>query len=194
MSEWEDFQSPGSVFHLLAEHIHPTDAPSYMSDPTYYGLYHALALKIQPKIILEIGVRFGYSAICLLHGSRGKASFLGYDFEHWPGSNDFAEHTLKKLTSGAVRLVRTNTQAHVSLPLTEGFTPVDLAHIDGQHDVAALWHDLDLVHPLLGRPGYILVDDVADPNLRFAASKWADVNGLRSHELGSLRGHLLLTV
>ena len=71
------------MFHI-AEYLHPAD-PFVQSLPLdtlqeCYLFKHRLAQLLQPKSILELGVRYGYSAAAFLSACP-MASYLGLDAE-----------------------------------------------------------------------------------------------------------------
>ena len=60
-----------------------------VAEQRVYNWYHAYGALVRPKRILEIGVRRGYSALCLIQGAEGNAQkYLGIDSEKdLPGGN-----------------------------------------------------------------------------------------------------------
>lgn len=105
----------------------------------YYRLKWAIARVLQPKTILEIGVRFGYSAAAFLDACPD-AAYLGIDndsdtFGGHQGAIDWA----RRITRGmnATYLIA-DSQEFDELP----GGPYDLIHIDGQQDGAGSIRDL----------------------------------------------------
>lgn len=137
----------------------------------YYRLKWAVARALQPASILEIGVRFGYSARAFLDGAPG-ASFLGLDLDSdsWGGAKG-AIRWAQAITRGRkAAFVVTDSQRLDRLP---GAT-WDLIHIDGQQDADGFYADGRKALPQ-GR--YVLFDGYL----------WADTNFQAVNEL--LRGH-----
>jgi 2-polyprenyl-3-methyl-5-hydroxy-6-metoxy-1,4-benzoquinol methylase len=105
----------------------------------YYRLKFAIAKVLQPKAILEIGVRFGYSANAFLQAAPA-AEFLGVDldcdrFGGQQGALDWA----RKITSEfKAEFLVADTQAMDRFP--GGI--YDLIHVDGQQDGGGTFHDL----------------------------------------------------
>ncbi|ADW16719.1 Methyltransferase type 11 [Desulfobulbus propionicus DSM 2032] len=119
----------------------------------YYRMKWAIARALAPSNILEIGVRYGYSARAFLEGSP-KAKLIGIDadlpaFGGQPGAVDWAEQSLTAQFN--VSIIKMNSQNLQRLP---GDT-FDLIHVDGQQDGDGTFHDLDLASM---QARYILVD------------------------------------
>lgn len=118
----------------------------------YYKMKFAICKAIKPKSILEIGVRYGYSAIAFLKATS-RATYLGIDndsanFGGSVGSFKWA----KKITEGyKAEILLSDTQKMKSLPGSS----YDLIHIDGQQDGDGTFHDLEMA---LEKGRYILVD------------------------------------
>lgn len=135
-------------------HAHPQDPLKCKFEDwvPYYRLKSAITEALQPKSILEIGVRYGYSAQAFLNGAP-KAHYLGIDndsdqFGGNPGALAWAK---EKLQDYSVAFLEGDTQKMDSLP--GGIH--DLVHVDGQQDGEGTYHDLVLA-TAQGR--WILVD------------------------------------
>jgi len=118
----------------------------------YYRLKWAVARVLQPQRILEIGVRFGYSAATFLNACPN-ATYLGIDND----SDTFGGH------KGAIQWARHITQefnAEYLIADSQDLTnfpagPYDLIHLDGQQDGAGFLQDL---RKSLKQGKHILVD------------------------------------
>jgi len=106
----------------------------------YYRMKEAVARAVRPKRILEIGVRYGYSAAALLAGYPG-AEYCGIDLDvpAYGGGSDGLEFSRTHLPASA-KLIKEDSQDLSSLP--GGF--YDLIHVDGQQDEIGTYHDLEL--------------------------------------------------
>lgn len=122
-----------------------------------YRLKYAIAKVLKPKKILEIGVRFGYSARALVHGAehggQKPVEYLGIDnnqskFGGVDGSLDWAK---KNFSQDGVVFQRDDTQRMEQLPGGQW----DLIHVDGQQDYEGIRHDLSLA---IKQTGMILLD------------------------------------
>jgi SAM-dependent methyltransferase len=133
---------------------HPGDPLSYLFDAwvPYYRLKWAIASYLRPRRILEVGVRFGYSARALLDASPS-AYYLGLDIDSptyggQRGSIFWARHALSQWHAD---LCIIDTQQLDRFPGGN----YDLIHIDGQQDGTGTLHDLELA---LRQASWILLD------------------------------------
>lgn len=108
----------------------------------YYRLKFAIAKTLQPKTIIEIGVRFGYSARTMLEAAP-QAVFTGIDLDSNAfGGVEGALSWARGITSEyEANFILVNSQNLSRLP---GRDIYDLAHIDGQQDGDGTIHDLSL--------------------------------------------------
>jgi hypothetical protein len=143
----------------IADYLNPAD-PFAQTTPLDalrqgYLFKHRVAQLLQPRAILEIGVRYGYSAAAFL-AACPTAAYLGLDGETASdggvaGSNAWAEAMLRRHYPHArVTILKLDTQRQ---PLQGG--EADLAHVDGCHTEEGCLHDLRAV-----RAAWVLVDDV----------------------------------
>lgn len=137
----------------------------------YYRLKWAIARVLNPSRILEIGVRYGYSAHAFLDAVPD-ACYIGLDadlptFGGQPGAIDWAK---KSLHNFKVSILRENTQHLTRLP--DGV--YDLVHIDGQQDGDGTFHDLNLA---IQQSHYILIDGYNWSRENFlATNEWIWLN------------------
>lgn len=120
----------------------------------YYRMKWAISKAIEARSILEIGVRYGYSAHAFLSGSP-QAEYIGVDADEPSfggdiGAVDWAREALQK-EGFSVEIIKSNTQKWSRLP--DGC--YDLVHVDGQQDGDGTYHDLDMA---IMQSKYILVD------------------------------------
>ncbi|ARV60967.1 methyltransferase [Nostocales cyanobacterium HT-58-2] len=118
----------------------------------YYRLKWAIAHVLKPTSILEIGVRFGYSAAAFLHG-HPSAHYVGIDLDtdSYGGVKGAINWAKQITTEFATEYIVADTQAMKRFP---GHI-YDLIHVDGQQDGDGSFHDLELATKQ-GR--YVLVD------------------------------------
>jgi SAM-dependent methyltransferase len=105
----------------------------------YYRLKFCVAKVVQPKSILEVGVRYGYSARSFLEASPS-ASFTGVDldcdsFGGQRGALDWARRITARFNA---TYIVADSQQMKRLP--GGI--YDLIHVDGQQDSLGTFHDL----------------------------------------------------
>ena len=118
----------------------------------YYRMKAAVARTLQPKRILEIGVRYGYSGAAFLHGWP-EAHYTGIDLnaDSFGGIKGAIDWARQILPNGHCELIVANTQNMTRLP----GEIYDLVHIDGQQDGDGTIHDLELA---IEQSRHILVD------------------------------------
>ena len=156
------------------EHACPEDPLSHLFDAwvDYYRMKWAISRTLKPSKILEIGVRYGYSARAFLDASPD-ALLIGIDadlptFGGQPGAVEWAKQSLCECFD--VRIIKEDSQKFNIFP--HGF--YDLVHIDGQQDGDGTFHDLDLA---VFQTRYILVDGYHWTRNNFlAANEWLWLN------------------
>jgi 2-polyprenyl-3-methyl-5-hydroxy-6-metoxy-1,4-benzoquinol methylase len=132
----------------------------------YYRLKWAIAKVLQPRHLLEVGVRYGYSAHAFLSACP-TSHYCGLDNDSdssggVPGAIDWARQILQPF---AAACCLTNSQTLDRFP----GDVYDLIHIDGQQDGDSSCHDLNLA---LQQSRYILVDGI----------HWSTQNFLAVHD------------
>jgi SAM-dependent methyltransferase len=126
--DFREFANPSDPLSALFEEWIP-----------YYRLKYCIAKALQPQSILEVGVRFGYSARTFLEASPA-AQLLGIDldcsrFGGQAGALDWA----RRITANHnARFVVGDSQKMKRFP--GGI--YDLIHVDGQQDGLGSFHDL----------------------------------------------------
>lgn len=94
----------------------------------------------------------------------------GIDLVEWPTTVDW-EGIHREVTGaiarwsmeGHARLIR--QRAEDAAP-SFAERPIDLLHVDGNHDLAAVTRDVELYLPYLRDGGYLVMDDIAWPSVR----------------------------
>lgn len=119
----------------------------------YYRMKWAIAKALRPRTILEIGVRYGYSARAFLEAVPD-AEFTGIDADipEFGGQSGAVEWAGQELSGKFnITLIKENSRDLEKLP----GKVYDLIHVDGQQDGDGTFNDLDLA-VVQGR--HILVD------------------------------------
>jgi 2-polyprenyl-3-methyl-5-hydroxy-6-metoxy-1,4-benzoquinol methylase len=118
----------------------------------YYRLKWAIAQVLQPRSILEIGVRYGYSARVFLEAVPD-AKFVGIDLDsdQFGGVKGAIDWATKLLAPYDIALIVSDSQQMTRFP----GDIYDLIHVDGQQDGDGSFHDLRLA---IAQGRYILVD------------------------------------
>lgn len=180
----------------------------YSKDPTatskrikqykeYYKVKYEICKAIKPKIIAEIGVRAGYSAWSFLQAAPD-AEYYGFDANNGKhggqGGKDgsFFRWAKKILSPYDCQFFEIDTQKTNDLKVRN----VDLFHVDGDHSVKGVQHDLDLAFISISEHGTILVDDIVYlKEVRVGVNRWLKkmdkfvIHGF----VESLRGEMLIT-
>jgi SAM-dependent methyltransferase len=118
----------------------------------YYKLKWAIARVLKPASILEIGVRFGYSAAAFLHGHPA-AHYVGIDLDtDYYGGKQGAINWANKITQQfSTEFIVGDTQKMERFP----GNIYDLIHVDGQQDGDSSFRDLELA---IKQGRYVLLD------------------------------------
>jgi len=126
----------------------------------YYREKFRICRLYGPASICEIGVRYGYSAYAFLLANP-EASYTGYDLiggGHGGVKVDtfgrVAELLGGKFPDSKIELIHADTRMLDSLG-----GPFDFIHVDGNHSIMAVIHDLKTAFESLKPSGVILVDD-----------------------------------
>ena len=134
---------------------------------------YCFAKLIQPDVIVEIGVRAGYSAWAFLQGCNAK-NYIGIDADNGKhggqggkdGSYNRWASNLLATTFPNVNLefIKLDTQTITinELDIALGIKSKTLLfHIDGDHTKKGVMHDMDLAATYFGnnRKVYVLIDD-----------------------------------
>jgi cyclopropane fatty-acyl-phospholipid synthase-like methyltransferase len=145
------FQTSDYNFLVTAHPADPrrSDFPAWVD---YYRLKWAIARVLQPTSILEIGVRYGYSAHAFLTACP-TSTYLGIDLDSdvaggVVGAIDWAKKIMRPFSAN---FLVADTQAMLQFPGDR----YDFVHVDGQQDGDSSFHDLGLA---LVQGNYVLVD------------------------------------
>lgn len=129
---------------------------------SHYTTKYLICKLLNPKTIIEIGVRAGYSSWAFFQACPD-AVIYGFDNncgKH--GGQDGQNGQYKRWANKILApyhfyYFEMDTQIVNKLPIAED---IDLFHIDGDHTREGVYNDLELAlkHILIGR--YILIDDI----------------------------------
>lgn len=182
-----------SSFHRLSTYdfrlnANPEDPLRHLFDEwvDYYRVKWSIAKAIRPERILEVGVRYGYSARAFMDACPD-AQLVGLDadLDTYGGSQGalaWADQNLK--ASGFnVDLRSLNTQSLKAFP--GGY--YDLIHVDGQQDGNGTYRDLDLA---VAQGRYILVDGYQWSRENFySVNEWLWLNKAAVHSVLIIPGY-----
>jgi len=127
---------------------------------SYACFKYAVAIVLQPKTIIEIGVGAGISALAFL-AACPEASYLGIDLDTQESFYDLGEATKKIASvSRSTRILSVDSR---SLQPEDLPKVSDLFHIDGGHDFETAKNDMMLAWKSESK--WILVDDANDSSV-----------------------------
>jgi len=175
----------------------PTATPTRIAEyKDYYKIKYSICKEQNPKHIVEIGVRAGYSAWTFLQACP-RAKYIGFDANNGThggqGGQDgsFFEWAKKILSGYNFELIELDTQRINNLNIGN----VDFFHVDGDHSIRGVQHDLDLAIETLNDSGIILVDDITYINtVRTGVQNWLSQHSTTtvSKFVPSLRGEMII--
>lgn len=158
----------------LQAYAHPADAPLPEWYRVYYGTLAAIIEERQPRHVVELGVRAGYSSHTMLRASPSSIVY-GIDGDldertentHGGVQGQF-RHALLHLPRERFIFERRNTRDIQRLP------PCDLVYVDADHTYEGATRDLKLAAACTSA---ILCDDYdSSPGVRQALDEFATVN------------------
>jgi hypothetical protein len=175
----------------------------------YYTTKACICRACNPSIIMEIGVRAGYSAWSFLKVCPDSI-YIGFDANNGTHGGkggekgQYKKWALKLLSGYQVQYEEFDTQFTYDLApfvkeywkgaidTTKAF--VDFFHVDGDHTTKGVTHDIMLACKVVKTYGFILIDDVDEipevaEGVRQAITKMPSFNCIR---FPSLRGELLI--
>jgi len=162
----------------------------------YYKIKYKICKEQNPKLIVEIGVRAGYSAWTFLQACPD-AKYIGFDANNGTHGGDggqdgtFFAWAAQILVGYDFELIEMDTQSTNDL----GISDVDFFHVDGDHSVVGVQHDLDIALKALSKDGLIVVDDIIYiESVRVGVSQWLRRMGVEiaAEFVPSLRGEILI--
>lgn len=186
---------PNSIFEIISSNFFfelNTHHDEYLKGGIYYEYYYAISKFYQPKSILEIGVRYGYSLGCLIKGSDNIEHVTGIDCDFYEkNSLQIAEQNIKKFIKNNLNFQFLNIDSHSLNVLDKNF---DLIHIDGDHSYEGKIADLNLIK---NSCKVAVIDDYGGglPEVRRAVDDWVKTNRFlikTSFVIDSARGTLIL--
>ena len=183
----------------------PTATPERIEGyKSHYATKYLICKLLNPKTIVEIGVRAGYSCWAFFQACP-EATIYGFDNncgEHGgKGGSDgkYKEWAKKLLSDYDFEYFDRNTQQSIFLLFRAGRLPsfadgeIDFFHVDGDHTTEGVYHDLKLAMRHLKEGGYILVDDIDYlPQVKEGVTMFLKDYHVESIYIPSFRGEMLI--
>ena len=146
-------EKPESIHNVIpSEFFTKYDNWDYIWCKNYYEWNYAIAKVLQPKSFLEIGVRFGFSFLPTLIGSKNLEYAVGWDLETY-GNNQIANDNIRTYYKGVCNWEIKHIDSQQINELPQFF---DLINIDGCHDYDCKVHDLKLA---MKKCKWVTIDD-----------------------------------
>lgn len=150
-----------SVINFLKSLPYVEPEADYLNAPNCYPYLNSLAKDLKATRVLEVGVRFGYSAVAFIYGNP-ITEYVGIDYDLYdPTSSNKSLENLDylKLTQPVnFTLFKKNTQELDDLAFL-GSKTFDFIHVDGDHSFEGALTDLKNFWNVLALGGHMLVDD-----------------------------------
>ena len=183
---------------ILRDILHPADKGADWLGHETYEWYYVLGQYFQPKRLIEIGTRFGYSLTAMCLGSNQKGiEVWSYDSERdCGGSCEYVANHYRQAKENNTLDVRFNYTVVDTRNLKRLGLPdkVDLAHVDGDHSPRGCCEDACLVREWVRPGGVILIDDVKEGGVRFGADVFCERYKLTPQFLDCFRGLYVIRV
>lgn len=174
---------------IIGDVLHHSDrGADFASDrDDCYSWYYLIAQAVRPKIILEIGTRFGYSVVAMCSSPEAKQSVSMVhcvdDESCVSGSLTYASQQMNRQQIKHT-MHRTGTQNLSSLDINS----VDLCHVDADHSANGCFHDAMLCWQSLNDGGYMLIDDMKWYSVANGANEFLRTVSRQAQYIPSLRG------
>jgi cephalosporin hydroxylase len=166
--------------------------------PDYYRIKHDICKRVNPKIIVEIGVRAGYSADAFLQACP-QAKYIGYDADNFKHGGKRRRRHRPYMEWAEEHLTNNGYDVEINFPVDtqeiDEVASADFYHIDGDHTTKGVMHDLDICYNSASVDAYILVDDYDSLSaVREGVDHWlSNHKGKITYEyIKSHRGELLI--
>jgi predicted O-methyltransferase YrrM len=143
-----------------------------------YNWYFAIGATYEPKRIMEIGVRYGYSLLAMAKGARMRdpeAAVMadGIDNEaDGVASNQIAHDGILLEVGIEPWIIQKSSTEVLRAPFMPAIdSKFDIVHVDGDHSPEGVETELTLALRLVRKGGIILVDDMDTPHIAAAVKR-----------------------
>jgi len=121
---------------------------------------------LQPKNILEIGFKRGFSLGTILEALEGPAHLTTVDIEHGPHLKHFVDLYRQELTDRDLRFITKDSRY-----LLDVNDKYDFIHVDGNHDYEFARSDIEYALRNISPNGIIAIDDSQRINVQRAINE-----------------------
>lgn len=173
--------------------LQPMDKDAdFVNGDNNYVWFYLIGKYFRPRIIVEMGTRFGYSMKSLVMG----AGYAPKQYSLWSIDLEcdgiktldiFKNYFINNLNIERVYISRTDTRNLSYLP-----SPVDLCLVDAYHTAEGCYHECSMGFDALKKGGVLVVDDVNYPEPKAGAERFCAEKGLAFSYLPSLNGIYLI--
>jgi predicted O-methyltransferase YrrM len=152
---------------ILSSYVQDKDLKEeWYKNNNYYINYYNFGFNYKPYNILELGVRYGYSLLCMIKGSldSGITNFniTCVDSEHEENSNTIASQNLDKFSNTNNCIINYNFINKEILNITKNDfnkSYYDIIHLDANHSFKVL-HEIQITWESLKDNGIMIIDDM----------------------------------
>lgn len=174
---------------VIGDLLQPMDKNAdFVTGDNNYVWFYLIGKYFRPKIIAEMGTRFGYSMKAFVKGAGhlpGAYSLWSIDCECDGITLDiFEDYFINRLKIKNLHTIRDDTRNISSLNVSS----VDLCFVDGYHTTEGCYHECSIGFDALKSDGVMVVDDVNYNEIKIGVEKCCNERGLNYSYLPSLRG------
>lgn len=160
LEESRDPRTTDEILNGLAFRPDSDVITDWWNSPRNYQFYSGISKLLQPRDILEVGVRFAYSLIAMARASLRLESIIGVDGQFYvDDSQDKATKNISACGFGPITRLITGDSRKILPELPK--VSFDLIHLDGGHYRESVRDDLLEAWPLLRPGGTAIVDDTS---------------------------------
>lgn len=175
---------------LIGDLLQPMDKDAdFVTGDNNYVWFYLIGKYFRPKVIAELGTRFGYSMKAFVKGAEHAPelySLWSYDLE-CDGIRTlsiFENYFKNSLEIKDVHVNKVDTRGISSLNISDA----DLCFVDANHTTEGCYHECELGFNSLKTGGVLVIDDVNYDEVKTGAEKFCNERGLDYSYLPSLRG------
>lgn len=179
---------------LIGDALHEIDRGADFTglNANCYVWHYSLGYYLRPRIVVEIGTRFGYSILSMFRSPQSRERLqMVYCFDNESCAAGSTKHAAKHFNANNIphTISVVDTQTLDELPISGA----DLCHVDADHSSDGCMHDCLIAWECLKQGGYLLIDDAKFYSVASGASEFLLKVNRHAEFLPSLRGMFLVT-